>query len=159
MALAHLRDEGLRGAAKVLLLRTRLEHSCRASLKTLFTCLVLLWPLVSPLTGWAQTGNQASLEGVVKDETGAAMPGVTVTVHQLGKLGFSTVTNESGLYRFPVLPVGVYALQAERTGFTTQQIDNLELHVGARLTKDLTLRVTAHPEYVTVIPEVSLIER
>jgi outer membrane receptor protein involved in Fe transport len=154
----HARDERPAGAPKVLLLRTRSQHFHRASAKTMFVSLVLLWTFVFPLTGWAQTGNQASLEGVVKDETGAAMPGVTVTVHQPGKGGFTTVTNESGLYRFPVLSVGVYVLRAERSGFTTQVVENFELHVGARVTEDLILPLATHAEEVRVAREAPLIE-
>jgi len=127
-------------------------------LKVVFVSLIFGWTFVFPLTGWAQTGNQASLEGVVKDETGAAMPGVTVTVHQPGKDGFTTVTNESGLYRFPVLSVGVYVLRAERSGFITQVVENFELHVGARVTEDLILPLATHAEEVRVTREAPLIE-
>ena len=159
MAIAHYaRDERPCGAAKVRVLTdgTRRPHATR--LDTLYVGLILLWMGAFPVPGWAQTGDQASVQGVVRDATGAVIPGVTVSVRQPGKDAVTALTNESGLYRFPVLPVGVYALHAERTGFATLRVEGIELHVGAHVTKDLMLRAPTYPEEVTVSRELPLIE-
>jgi hypothetical protein len=76
---------------------------------------LLLSILALPSLGWAQTGNQASLDGLGADQSGAVIAGAQVSVRQLETgASFTTATNESGLFRFPVLPVGTYLVQAER---------------------------------------------
>jgi hypothetical protein len=55
-----------------------------------------------------------SITGTIKDEQGAVLPGVTVTL--TGKQGTQTqVTDASGGYRFPALEVGTYAVSADLT--------------------------------------------
>jgi hypothetical protein len=72
----------------------------------------------------AQTGT---ISGEIKDATGAALPGVTVTITSQDR-GFSrsTVSDESGRYTFPAVPIGPYRITATLQGFeTTQAADNL----------------------------------
>lgn len=53
--------------------------------------------------------NTATILGVVQDQTGAILPGVSVTARNLQtNLTRSVVSDESGLYRIPLLPVGTY---------------------------------------------------
>jgi hypothetical protein len=52
----------------------------------------------------------ARLEGVIKDQTDAVVPGVTIVAIQTGtNLTFEAVSNEIGFYLFPRLPPGTYA--------------------------------------------------
>ena len=64
------------------------------------------------------TAINGTIEGTVKDEQGAVLPGVTVTVTNIdtGEQRV-VVTNESGLYRAPLLPLGTYRVAAELQGF------------------------------------------
>ena len=70
-------------------------------------------------TAHAQTGA-ASITGLITDETGGALPGVTVTAtNQATNVPYVAVTNETGNYTITSVPVGTYIVKAELTGFRT----------------------------------------
>ena len=100
----------------------------------LFLGTLLAWVglmLVVPLT--AQSGNEASIEGVVTDPSGALVPGAEIKARNLQTLAsFSEVTNEGGLFAFPVLPLGTYELITQRSGFATLVVRDVVLTVGAK---------------------------
>src|ERR1700730_16392392 len=81
---------------------------------------MLTLPLI-PTTVWAQSAQSASLVGKVTDESGAAIPGVTVTVTspQLQVRQVATVTAAEGDYRLLELPSGTYKVTFELNGFQT----------------------------------------
>jgi hypothetical protein len=91
------------------------------------------------------------IAGTVTDSTGAAVPGVTVTItNQDTKLGRTVTTDGRGFYIAPQLPVGTYKVAAEAKGFkTTVKVGN-DLVAGAHLTVDLALQVGAVAETVEV---------
>jgi hypothetical protein len=91
------------------------------------------------------------IAGTVTDSTGAAVPGVTVTItNQDTKLGRTVTTDGRGFYIAPQLSVGTYKVAAEAKGFkTTVKVGN-ELVAGAHLTVDLALQVGAVAETVEV---------
>src|SRR6185369_6230370 len=69
---------------------------------------------------WAQGPNQGSIEGTVTDPSGAVVPGATLTVSNAENgITLTTQTNQDGLYRFAVLPVGTYDLSVQRPGFAS----------------------------------------
>jgi protocatechuate 3,4-dioxygenase beta subunit len=79
-----------------------------------FTLLLLVAALVMlPAIAQEQVG---SVEGIVKDNSGAVLPGVTVelTSSSIGTL--ATTTDARGHYRFPRVPSGVYAVKASLMG-------------------------------------------
>src|SRR5688572_11913546 len=91
---------------------------------------VALAVLASTPPLWAQR-TTGSITGVVKDTTGAALPGVTVGVSGPNIVGTQTaVTNEEGLYRFLGLPPGEYQLSFSLTGFKGLTRTNLRVSVG-----------------------------
>src|SRR5436190_2520919 len=72
-----------------------------------------------PSLAHSQTGA-ASITGLVSDQTGAALPGVTITAtNQSTDVPYATVTNEAGNYTMTSLPVGTYVVTAELAGFRT----------------------------------------
>jgi hypothetical protein len=76
---------------------------------------VFLLLLAAP--SFAQTGT-GRISGLVKDSTGAIVPGVTIlAVHEETGIRHEPVTTEAGLFLFPSLPVGPYTLRAELSGF------------------------------------------
>src|ERR687892_464873 len=79
---------------------------------------------------WAQ--GTAQMTGIVRDESGAVLPGVSVTVTQTDT-GFSrtVVTNEDGAYAMPNLVTGPYRLEAQLQGFRTFTRTGIVLQVGA----------------------------
>ena len=93
---------------------------------------------------------QASLSGVVQDQTGGRMPGVTVTVtNQQTQEPYVSVTNAPGSFQFGNLPPATYELVAQLSGFrrVTMPID---LSTGTPTTLTLTLPIGALSEAVTV---------
>ena len=86
----------------------------------------------------AQGVDTGSLRGRVTDGSGAALPGVTVTAASAAVMGGSltAVTSGEGLYRFPSLPPGVYAMRMELTGFQPIALADVRINVGLALTID-----------------------
>jgi hypothetical protein len=123
----------------------------RLSPIVLATCL-LLAVIVIPCTAGAQTLTLGVIEGTVTDETGAALPGVTVTLTSpaLQVRQLTTVTDSAGRYRFGEVRVGAYRLQFELQGFQTFVRENLELEVGFAARVDATLNVGSLTETVVV---------
>ena len=66
--------------------------------------------------GLLAQGAGASIEGVVKDSSGAVLPGVTVMVEGGSGVKLDTVSDASGVYRFPSLQPGTYKVSAPLFG-------------------------------------------
>ena len=100
----------------------------------------------------------ASLRGTVSDASGSIAPGVTVTVRNEAT-GFTrtTVTNDAGLYSFPELPVGNYAIEAELAGFKTASRTNIVLNVADDRAVDFRLEPGDMSETVTVVSNAQLV--
>jgi hypothetical protein len=121
--------------------------------------LVLALALASVPRAAAQTVAVAELSGTVVDESGGALPGVTVTVTQtdMGMTRF-VVTNERGGYVFTNLPVGPYKLSAKLEGFSAFEQTGILLVVGDARTVRVTLKVGALSETITVQADANLVE-
>src|SRR6516225_7399097 len=91
---------------------------------------------------WLATGvaeaqvNRATISGTVTDSSGAAIPGVTVTVTDESGLTFTAQTNTAGQYTVPSLLVGTYAVKFEIQGFKTFVRDKLTVQVAQTLRLD-----------------------
>src|SRR5437764_11195627 len=95
---------------------------------------------------------QSAIAGVVKDTTGAVMPGVTVEASSpalIEKLR-SVVTDGQGQYKIVDLRPGVYAITFTLPGFNTVKRDAVELPTNFTATINADLRVGALEETVTV---------
>ena len=93
-----------------------------------------------------------SITGVVKDEQGAVLPGVTVTL--VGRQGTKTeVTDAAGVYRFPALEVGTYVVNAELSGFAKAKSPDIAISPGRELAADLVLKVGSFSDTITVTGE------
>jgi len=105
----------------------------------LFICLFSLIPLVG--SGYAQSAT-ASLSGTVTDETGSALPGVKLSVENLGAgLKRQTTSNSEGYFVVPLLPPGIYNVRAERDGFATTDTREITLNVGDQRALLIRLRI------------------
>jgi len=107
------------------------------------------------LFGWQGTAaaqeQTGGIQGVVKDASGAVLPGVTVEARSPSAVGASTaVTDSNGLYRFPALPPGAYEVTAILQGFQAASAKNAVVELGKNLTIDLTMRLAGVTETVTV---------
>jgi len=90
-----------------------------------------------------------TIEGTVADESGAVLPGVTVSLTNTDTGDMRIViTNESGLYRAPLLRLGTYRISAELAGFKKFEQTGIGLaagRLGGRLARDLTF-VSERPQ-------------
>lgn len=95
-------------------------------------------------------GN-ATLTGGVSDPNGAVIAAAMVkATNQATNISYDTQSTDAGLYRFPTLPVGIYKITVEATGFKSSQIQNVTLTVGQTVTQDVKLEVGVQTETVTV---------
>lgn len=133
----------------------RFVHSWRSA------ALVGLFLLASSAPqSWCQSGDQASLTGTAFDASGALIFGAHLKVRALHtSFSASTTTNEHGLFRFAILPVGLYELTADHAGFATVQVNNIDLTVGANLTLTLRFSVAGAKETTTVTDEAPILEK
>src|SRR5262245_20430618 len=77
---------------------------------------------------WAQATGQIS--GTVRDQSGAVLPGVEVTVTQTDTgISRNAVTDETGSYVLPNVPLGPYRLEAALSGFRTYVQTGIVLQV------------------------------
>src|SRR6266550_6629177 len=119
----------------------------RRVLQTLSGTLCLL-----AFSGLAFAQQEASIIGQVKDESGAILPGVTVsaTSPALQVQQVSDVTNQQGEYRLTPLPIGAYTVIYTLPGFQTVRREDVRLTAGFTARVDITLKVGALNESVTV---------
>ena len=113
----------------------------------LFVALVLI--LAIPHSASAQA--TATLNGVVRDSSGAVIPQATVTLKNTDtSTERESLTNDSGLYVFVSVPPGEYALKVTKDGFTTATQAGLHVLVNQASTQDFTLRVGSTQQSVEV---------
>jgi hypothetical protein len=106
----------------------------------------------------AQTGD-GNLRGYVKDESGAVLPGVSVTATSPELLTpVSTITDAAGLYRLNNLPPGTYALTAEIQGFSIYRREGILVRAGATFAIDVELKLSTVQETITVTGDSPMIE-
>lgn len=107
--------------------------------------------LATAASAWAQE-QTGVLQGRAVDGSGAALPGVTLTVSGPTILGGSrsTTTSELGAYRVPAIPIGVYTVTFEITGFQTKVYEDIRVQAGVTFTLDAQLGVATVQETVTV---------
>ena len=91
------------------------------------------------------------VEGTVQDETGAVIPGASVTMTRVDTgVAQETAADERGLYLFPLVPAGTYTVQAGAAGFTTTEIEGVRVALNAPTSIDVVLEVGAVSETVVV---------
>lgn len=121
-------------------------------------CLFLLAALVLALPAAAQD-FRGSITGRVNDQSGGALPGVSVTATNIAtNVPSATTTNSEGGYSILYLTPGMYVVSAELSGFKKLSRENIEVRVGDRLTLDLALDVGRMEETVSVTAESPLLE-
>ena len=93
----------------------------------------------------------AAVRGTVMDEQGAALAGADVTITNTGT-GFSrsTKTGNDGEYNFPDLPLGAYKINVTHAGFKAETQTGIVLHVADSIVLNVSLKVGAVNETVTV---------
>src|SRR5215510_5932969 len=117
-----------------------------------------LWALLIAVSfsapAFAQGGGSSStgtIQGRVADAQGAVLPGVTVTSTSPALITpQTTVTSETGNYRFPAVPPGTYSVGFELAGFNSLKRDGIQISLGFTANVNVELALATLQETVTV---------
>lgn len=123
------------------------------------TLSVMMRLLVFLLASGAAFGQNAGIQGVVTDPSGAYVPEVVITVTNLATGVVNAVkTNEQGFYSVPFLGPGSYRIEATQAGFAPQTRKELKLDVDQIARVDFILRIGSMAETVEVTATAALLE-
>ncbi|HOW84510.1 MAG TPA: TonB-dependent receptor [Candidatus Aminicenantes bacterium] len=126
----------------------------KSSTRILVSSLILL--LFFGALSAQQTGE---IRGKVADEAGEALPGVSITARSPSLQGARTaLSDKSGSFRLPLLPVGAYALTFELAGFEKLTMTGNSVRLGLALSLTVVLRPSTVREEVTVVASNPLID-
>jgi hypothetical protein len=112
--------------------------------------LVLSLALTIAPSARAQT-QTGEIFGKVTDTSGGVLPGATVTIESPALLApQSAATSETGAYRFPNIPIGLYRLRFEIGGFKTLVRDGVRVEIGFTAEVNAKLEISTVQETITV---------
>ncbi len=116
--------------------------------------------LAAALAGEVQGQSAGSVTGSVKDASGAALPGASVTVTNPAQAVTQTAqTSALGVFVFPQLPPGTYSLKVELPGFKTVERSSVILTTRSAINVgDLVLEVGNVSETITVEADVGRLQ-
>ena len=109
---------------------------------------------------WAQSQATTGLiEGTVVDESGAAVPGASVTFRNTAtNFERQATTDKDGRFRGSLLPLGPYKVSVSLAGFATMVRDGINLSVGQTVNLPITMKVSSVQEEVLVSGDAPVIE-
>src|SRR5262245_37348557 len=126
--------------------------------KSLFSLLLLGSLLLLCEVAVAQR-TTANIYGLVKDTSGAVVPGITVTLlNELTGTEQKVTTNEGGEFSATFLPIGRYTITVSAQGFKTFVQKGLELTAGQQIRYPITLELGEVTEKIEVTAEVPLLQ-
>ena len=117
------------------------------SVRGILQCFAVLLLVVT--LAYAQS-DLGSIQGYVKDPSGASVPNAKITLRNQSGLERQATTNESGYYIITSIPPGLYTATVEAAGFKRFESSNNKLDAAASLALDATLSVGAATEVVEV---------
>ena len=124
----------------------------------LYSILLLCTIFFGGATTYAQF-DTATVLGTVRDNSGAVVPGATVTLASLDTgITASKVTDENGNFEFATVRIGRYKVTAELSGFSVALADNVQVTVGARQRVDLQLQPGNMQETIEVVGAATRLE-
>ena len=121
---------------------------------------IITWVLLLPSMASAQQASASGIAGVVRDTSGAVLPGVTVEASSpaLIEKTRSIVTDSEGRYNIVDLRPGVYQVTFTLSGFNIFRRDGIELTSGFTATVNADMQVGALTETITVTGESPLVD-
>src|SRR5947208_7586507 len=117
----------------------------------LLCALLFSWPA-------AAQEQRGSIEGVVKDSSGAVLPGVTVEARSAAGAVLSTTSDAVGKYRFPSVLPGTYEVSANLASFKPGKVSDVLIALGQIKTVDFSLQLASMTEQVNVTAESPVID-
>jgi hypothetical protein len=120
-------------------------------LAALMAVLLAAWPV-------AAQDVRGSIEGSIKDTSGAVLPGVTVEAKTTAGATVSTTTDDQGTYRFPSLAPGVYEVSATLASFAPKKLGDVSVALGQIKRVDFQLSLAGVAESVQVTAESPLVD-
>ena len=121
------------------------------TLAALMVALLMAWPV-------AAQEQRGSIEGVVKDSSGAVLPGVTVEARASTGVVLTTVSDDTGTYRFPSVPPGDYVITATLDNFAPGKNDEVRVGLGQVKKVDFSLSPKGVTESVLVVADSPLVD-
>jgi hypothetical protein len=119
-------------------------------------CSLLLVLRAAAVDAQRTTGD---LLGVVRDSSGAVLPGVTVSVSGPNiPRAQSTTTSENGSYRIANLPPGTYDVRFELSGFKIVLLEGIRVNVGGAIEQNVGLEIGQLAESVSVVAESPVVD-
>jgi len=130
----------------------------KTSLKKFVVFFIVLFVLIGSFS-YAQRLTGA-LRGIVRDDAGEVLPGVTVDTQSPALIGGiqSAITTASGVYLFPTLSPGRYTAIFSMPGFQTIRRENIVISIGKTSTVDIILKQTTIEETITVVGETPTVD-
>src|SRR5512143_3423210 len=111
-----------------------------ASVRLLVFTVALIFSLCGSVDTQAQTFRGTVL-GTVKDNTGAVVPGASVSNKNIDTgVARNAETDTVGSFTVPELPIGLYELTVQLSGFQTVVAGNIKVEVASERRVDVTLR-------------------
>src|SRR5437016_3019617 len=122
-------------------------------------CTAFLAVVLFSVGVWAQAVSTAQITGTVKDQSGAVLPGAEVTVTQTDTgVSRNVVSDETGTYTLPNLPIGPYKLEVSLPGFRTYVQTGIVLQVNSNPAIHVVLGVGQVTETVEVHASATMVE-
>jgi hypothetical protein len=135
-------------------------HSFRPSWRVSIQILLLLsGALLCRTAPLAAQSTSGSIAGTVTEQSGGALPGLTVQLTNLGtKEQQAAPTNQAGFYQFVNIPPGNYSLAVSAAGFKTTKRGPIELHVDSTVEIDVTMTIGSVDQIVEVTAATPLLQ-
>jgi len=129
----------------------------RSTLAAVFVSVLVWW---WPASALAQSrATSADLTGTVRDDSQAVVPGARVTARDLEtNLERDAVTRADGRFVLAAVPLGVYRVHIDLTGFATIVLERVELALGASVDVDVVLHPAAIAEAISVAAESPIVD-
>src|SRR4030095_14789100 len=120
-------------------------------MKRIFTACICVALLFCAVPAFSQTLT-SNITARAQDSSGAMIPGVEVSISSPAMIGGvrKEVTDETGTYRFLLLPPGTYRVTFALPGFNTLHVRGVTVTAGATATVDGKMEVASTAEEITV---------
>ncbi len=132
----------------------------RVGIRAIVGSVLLCWLTIGGAASAAAQGQTGSIAGVVKDSSGALLPGVTVEASSpaLIEKVRTAVTDGQGQYRIVDLRPGTYTVNFSLTGFSTVRREDIALTASFTANVNADLRVGALEETITVTGQSPIVD-